>query len=131
MKTLAGLETWHEFVKNKNHENLSDFLDDDAVLYSPVVFTPVEGSFMVGMYLIAAGEIIANTHFRYVREVCDEENAFLEFVTEIDGITVEGIDMIKFTKEGKLKEIKVMLRPLKAVHIVHQKMGEYLQKMNK
>jgi hypothetical protein len=130
MSTLKGLKTWHEFVKNKNHENLSDFIDDDAVLYSPVVFKPIEGGFMVGMYLMAAEEIIANNSFKYVREMNDDENAFLEFETEIDGITVEGIDMIKFTKGGKLKEIKVMIRPLKAVNIVHEKMGEYLQKMN-
>ena len=130
MSTLKGLKTWHEFVKNKNHENLSDFIDDAAVLYSPVVFKPIEGGFMVCMYLMAAAEIIANNSFKYVREMNDDENAFLEFETEIDGITVEGIDMIKFTKGGKLKEIKVMIRPLKAVNIVHEKMGEYLQKMN-
>ena len=130
MSILKGLDTWHEFVKNKNHENLSDFIDDNAVLYSPIVFTPIEGGFMVGMYLMAAAEIIANNNFKYIREVSDDENAILEFSTEINGISVEGVDMIKFTKEGKLKEIKVMIRPLKAVNIVHQKMGEYLQKMN-
>ena len=84
MKTLKGLETWHEFVKNKNHKNLSDFIDDDAILYSPVVFTPIEGSFMISRYLMAAREIIANNNFKYVREVCDDENAILEFVTKIN-----------------------------------------------
>ncbi len=130
MSTLKGLDTWHDFVINKNYENLSDFIDDDAILYSPIVFKPIEGSFMVGMYLMAAAEIIGNGSFKYVREVCDTENAILEFETEINGNTVEGVDMIKFTTEGKLKEIKVMIRPLKAVNIVHEKMGEYLQKMN-
>ncbi len=130
MKTLNGLETWHNFVKNKNHEDLSSFIADDAILYSPVVFKPIEGKFMVTMYLIAAVEIIANNNFKYIRKVCDTENAILEFETEIDGISVNGIDMIKFTEEGKLQEIKVMIRPLKGVNIVHQKMGEYLQKMN-
>lgn len=129
MKTLKGLDTWHDFVINKNHDNLSDFIDENATLYSPIVFTPIKGSFMVGMYLMAAAEIIGNSNFKYVREVCDSENAMLEFVTKINGISVEGIDMIKFTKQGKLKEIKVMIRPLKAVNIVHEKMGEYLEKM--
>ncbi len=129
MSTIKGLTIWHDFVKNRSTDGLDDFIDDDAILYSPVVFKPIEGKFMVTMYLIAASEIIANDNFEYVREVCDEENAMLEFVTEIDGITVEGVDMIKFTDKGKLKEIKVMLRPLKAVNIVHQKMGEYLEKM--
>ncbi len=85
---------------------------------------------MVGIFLKATVEIISNANFKYVREVCDDENAMLEFVTEIGGLALEGVDMIKFTKEGKLKEIKVMIHPLKAVNILHQKMGEYLQKMN-
>jgi hypothetical protein len=130
MKIVNGLDTWHQFVKNSNHDKLVDFIDENAVLYSPIVYKPIKGSFMVGMYLMAAAKIIANPNFKYEREICDTENAFLEFTTEIDGISVEGIDMIKFTKEGKLKEIKVMIRPLKAIHIVHQKMGEYLQKRN-
>ena len=130
MSNLKGLATWHEFVKNKNYENLNDFLDENAVLYSPIVFKPIKGSFMVGMYLMAAAEIIGNGSFKYVREVCDAESAILEFETEINGIIVEGVDMIRFTPNGKLKEIKVMIRPLKAVNIVHQKMGEYLEKMN-
>ena len=130
MSTLKGLDNWHNFVKNKNYEDFSDFIDDDAILYSPIVFTPIKGSFMVGMYLMAAAEIIGNGSFKYVREVCDNENAILEFETEINGITVEGVDMIQFTKDGKLKEIKVMVRPLQAVNVVHEKMGEYLKKMN-
>lgn len=129
MYTILGLETWHDFVKNRKNEGLENFIDDEAILYSPVVFTPVEGKFMVSMYLMAASHIIANDSFRYVREVYDEENAILEFVTEINGITVEGVDMIQFTKEGKLKEIKIMIRSLKAMNMVHQKMGEYLEKM--
>ncbi|ARV16058.1 nuclear transport factor 2 family protein [Polaribacter sp. SA4-12] len=130
MSTLKGLDTWHNFVENKNYEDFSDFIDDDAILYSPIVFRPIKGSFMVGMYLMAAAEIIGNGSFKYVREVCDNENAILEFETEINGITVEGVDMIQFTKDGKLKEIKVMVRPLQAVNVVHEKMGEYLKKMN-
>ncbi|MDY0780834.1 hypothetical protein [Tenacibaculum sp. IB213877] len=129
MGTTKGLANWHKFVETRNTSSLGEFIDDNAVLYSPVVWTPVEGKFMVTMYLMAAAKIIANDNFKYVREVADDENAVLEFETEIDGITVEGVDMVKFTDEGKLKEIKVMIRPLKAVHIVHQKMGEYLEKM--
>lgn len=129
MNRTKGLDIWHQFVKTRNNDGLSDFIADDAVLYSPVVFTPIEGNFMVSMYLMAASEIIANNSFKYVREVCDDTNAFLEFETEIDGIIVNGIDMLKFTEDGKLQEIKVMIRPLKGVNIVHQKMGEYLQKM--
>ncbi len=126
---MKALDVWHNFVKTRNTDGLNDFIADDAELYSPVVFKPIEGQFMVSMYLMAASQIIANDNFKYIREISDDTNAFLEFETEIDGIIVNGVDMIKFTEDGKLQEIKVMVRPLKAVNIVHKKMGEYLEKM--
>ncbi|WP_298782118.1 hypothetical protein [uncultured Polaribacter sp.] len=129
MDKLKGLETWHQFLETRNIDGLKNLIADEAVLYSPVVFTPIKGKFMVSMYLTAAAKIIANGYFKYIREVCDEENALLEFETEISDVSVNGIDMIKFNEEGQLKEIKVMIRPLKAINIVHQKMGEYLEKM--
>lgn len=129
MQTANGLETWHSFVQNRDVKHLDSFIAEDAKLYSPVVFKAIEGKFMVSMYLRAASEIIANDSFRYVREVSKNNDAILEFETVIDEIQVNGVDMLKFTEDGLLKEIKVMIRPLKAVNIVHQKMGEYLQKM--
>lgn len=125
-----GLESWHQFIQTRDLSKLDEFLADDVILYSPVVFTPIEGKFFVKMYLMAAEQIIANKHFEYVRELSSDHDAFLEFKTTIDDITVEGIDMIHFNEQGQVQSLKVMLRPLKAVNKVHQKMGEFLEKMN-
>ena len=129
MQNLVGLDTWHKFVNERNIHELNSFISDDVTLFSPVVFKPIKGKFMVTMYLQAAAEIIANDNFKYVREVVDKQNAILEFETEINGLSVNGVDMLQFTKDGKLKEIKVMIRPIKGVNIVHQKMAEYLEKI--
>ncbi len=129
MQNLVGLDTWHKFVYERNIHELNSFISDDATLFSPVVFKPIKGKFMVTMYLQAAAEIIANDSFKYVREVVDKQNAILEFETEISGLSVNGVDMLQFTKDGKLKEIKEMIRPLKGVNVVHQKMAEYLEKI--
>jgi hypothetical protein len=51
----------------------------------------------------------------------------LEFEVKLDGITVNGVDMIKWNEAGKITEFKVMLRPLKAVNLIHQKMAVILQ----
>lgn len=130
MNQSKGLKTWHQFIENRDLSLLDDFLVDDVILYSPVVFTPIEGKFFVKTYLMAAEQIIANKTFEYVNEISRDNYAVLEFKTEIEGITVEGVDMITFTKDGKLKSLKVMVRPLKAMNMVHQKMGEFLEKMN-
>ena len=45
---------------------------------------------------------------------------------ELDGIAVSGVDMIKWDDRGQVVEFKVMLRPLKAVNLIHQKMGALL-----
>ena len=125
-----GLHTWHQFIETRDLNTLDEFLADDVILYSPVVFTPIEGKFFVKMYLMAAEKIIANDQFEYVRELSSEQDAFLEFKTTIDGITVEGVDMIHFNQQGQVQSLKVMLRPLKAVNKVHEKMGEFLEQMN-
>ena len=130
MTQSEGLATWHQFIEQRDLSLLDDFLTDDVILYSPVVFTPIEGKFFVKMYLKAAEQIIANQNFEYVSEISKENKAILEFKTEIEGITVEGVDIITFNSEGKLAALKVMVRPLKAMTIVHKKMGEFLEKMN-
>jgi len=42
---------------------------------------------------------------------------------------VNGVDMIQWNDAGKIVDFKVMIRPLKAVHLLHQKMAEMLKKL--
>ena len=68
-----------------------------------------------------------NESFRYVREVVGERDAVLEFQVEIDGIVVNGVDMIRWDDDGRIVDFKVMLRPLKAINLIHQRMAAMLQ----
>lgn len=122
-----ALETWHYIVHTRNASGIPALLADDVVFYSPVVHTPQIGKAITAMYLSAAIQVFGNESFRYVREVVGESDAVLEFETEIDGIVVNGVDMISWNNDGKITEFKVMVRPLKAINIIHQKMGEMLQ----
>lgn len=71
--------------------------------------------------------MLGNDSFHYVRELVDGDEVMLEFVTELDGITVNGVDIIRFDAEGKICDFKVMVRPLKAINAVWQMMGAQLQ----
>ena len=117
---------WHNIVRTRGAHDLKEILADDVVFYSPVVHTPQIGSAITFKYLIAAIHIFGNDSFSYVREVVAARDAVLEFETEIDGIIVNGVDMIKWNDDGKIVEFKVMIRPLKAINLIHQKMGEIL-----
>ena len=125
--SATPLDTWHRLVADHTMEGLDALLDDNAVFYSPVVHRPQIGKAITHKYLMAAFHVFFNDSFRYVRELKGEHDAILEFELELDGIAINGVDMITWNDAGKITEFKVMLRPLKAVNLIHQKMGAMLQ----
>jgi hypothetical protein len=123
----ATISAWHELVRTRNTRGLASLLADDVVFHSPVVHAPQPGKAITLQYLTAAFHVFCNDSFRYVRELEGPHDAALEFQVEIDGIGVNGIDLIKWDDEGRIVEIKVMIRPLKAINLIHQKMAAMLQ----
>ena len=132
----AGVEAWHRVVRDMNAESLDELLADDVVFHSPVVHTPQVGKAVTKLYLMAAFNVLPGQtksssesagSFGYVREVIGENDAVLEFVTKIDDITVNGVDLIRFDDDGKIIEFKVMIRPLKAIQKLHAQMAQMLE----
>ncbi|MEM1415794.1 MAG: nuclear transport factor 2 family protein [Myxococcota bacterium] len=119
---------WHALVESKDPRGLDAFLADDVVFHSPVVHTPQHGKAIATAYLTAALHVLANEHWRYVREVVGERDACLEFVTELDGIHVNGVDLMRWNDEGRVVDFKVMVRPLKAVNQLHAMMKAMLER---
>jgi hypothetical protein len=126
---IDTLKTWHEVVKSRDMKVLSTLLADEVVFHSPVVHTPQRGKAITLKYLQGAMHVLNSEHFRYEREIVGPRDALLEFVTEIDGVLINGIDLIRWDESGQIVDFKVMVRPLKAVNALHQKMGEMLQKL--
>ena len=104
-----------------------DAAGHDVVFYSPVVHTPQVGKAITKKYLSAASQVFFNDTFHYARELMGDHDAVLEFELESEGIKINGVDLIKRNDAGKIVEFKVMLRPLKAVNLIHEKMGAMLQ----
>ena len=129
MSAEQGLKKWHDVIEGGNDPSaLAEIIAEDAVFHSPVVHTPQEGRAIVVAYLSAAGQTLGNDSFTYVRQLVDGNNAMLEFTTEMDGIHVNGIDLIHFDEEGMIKDFKVMVRPLKAVNKVWEMMAAQLER---
>lgn len=125
--TASALATWHQLVKDRDLRGLDTLLADNVVFHSPVMHTPQVGKAVAVQYLTAAFHVFFNESFRYVREVTGDHDAVLEFLVEMDGISVNGVDMIRWDEAGKIVDFKVMLRPLKAISLIHQKMAAMLQ----
>lgn len=127
MSGHAGLARWHDYMESGSDPAiLSDLLHDDAVFNSPVVHTPQVGKPLVMAYLVAAAQVLGNEDFRYVRELVDGDEVMLEFVTELDGIIINGVDIIRFDNNGKIIDFKVMVRPLKAMNKLWEMMAAQL-----
>jgi hypothetical protein len=124
---MNTLSTWHELVRTRNARGLNSLLADNVVFHSPVVHTPQVGKAVTLQYLSAAFQVFFDESFRYVRELTGPRDAVLEFQVQIEGISVNGVDMMKWDDEGKIVEFKVLIRPLKAVNLIHQKMAAMLQ----
>lgn len=128
--TLANpLAQWHQAVKSKNMNDLEAILAEEVTFHSPVVFKPIQGKEMTKLYLGAASVVLGNEHFKYVREVIEGNHAVLEFTTVIDGIYINGVDLIEWNEAGKISDFKVMIRPLKAVNKLHEMMMVMLERM--
>jgi len=125
---MNPLHFWHEFVKTGDTSIFDDLLDEQVVFHSPVVWSPQNGKQLTKMYLTAAMHVLGSGGFHYSKEIVGEQQACLEFETQIGDITVNGVDIITWNKEGKITEFKVMIRPLKAVNAVWEKMAEMLGK---
>lgn len=135
------IRRWHDVLRG-GMSDLEDLLHPDCTFLSPIVFTPQRGREITMMYLQAAGSTLAapkpkedgapgeeESSFGYVKEILDGHHAVLEFQTEVDGISVNGVDIITCDDDGRIVEFKVMIRPLQAVNKVHEQMKAMLERM--
>lgn len=136
------IEKWHANLRGELPGGLDELLDDDVVFFSPIVFTPQVGKAITMLYLQAAGQTLpgekaasatsrddAPGRFHYTKTVLTDDTAVLEFETTVDGKYVNGVDIIRCNAEGRIVEIRVMIRPLQAINLVHQQMANALERM--
>lgn len=122
----AVIARWHEIVEKSDLRALDTLIAEDSVFSSPAVFTPQEGKAKTLAYLGAALTVFENTGFHYVDEWYGERSAVLEFAADLDGIHVNGVDMIRWSDEDRITSFKVMIRPLKGLQALIPRMGEQL-----
>ena len=124
--TPQVIQRWIDYIGSHDPAALDELLAEDAVFYSPAVFTPQQGRAKTAMYLNAAAKVFGGTDFRYVEQWYGESSAILEFTATLDGIVVDGIDMIHWNEQGEIVSFKVMIRPLKGLQAVIPRMAELL-----
>lgn len=117
------MKTFRAAVEAGDFATLGDLLAEDVVFRSPVAFKPYEGRAIVAAILRGVGRVF--TDFRYVRELADDDGcgSALVFETFVDGVSTNGIDLIRTNDDGLISELTVMVRPLSAANALAQAMG--------
>jgi hypothetical protein len=125
----AAIQAWHAYLHSRKSADLAALLHADVVFHSPVVFKPQRGRAITMAYLGAAMRVLGNDSFTYVKEVFGPDDAVLEFNTTVDGILIDGVDIISWNAANQITEFKVMVRPLQAVNKLHALMAAMLEQM--
>ena len=121
------ISKWHEVVKNRDYNLLTEILHNDVIFYSPVVYSPQRGKDITLKYLAAASEVFNSSNFQYIKEINNQNFASLEFTLTIDDTEINGIDLISWDDAGLITEFKVFIRPLQGVNLIHKLMQQMLE----
>jgi hypothetical protein len=122
------IAAWHAYMHSPTIESLSAMLAEDCVFFSPVVHSPQRGKAITTAYLWSAAQVFGpDSGFTYAQEIIGESSAMLEFNATIDGITINGVDIIHVNEAGLIDSFKVMVRPMKGMQMLQAKMAERLE----
>jgi len=127
--TPPVIQRWIELIDSHSDVSIDDLnglLATDAVFYSPAVFTPQSGREKTAMYLWAAAQMFSGTDFHYLHHMYGDRSAVLEFEATVDGVYVNGVDIVHWNDDDEIVSFKVMVRPLKGLQALMPKMAELL-----
>ena len=121
-----ALLRWHEVAETREPHLLEALLAEDCVFRSPAVHAPQEGKALSTAYLVAALHVLGPT-LTYQHEWWDDQSAVLEFEAELDGLTVHGVDMLRWGDDGLITQFTVMVRPFKGLTTLMTAMASQLE----
>lgn len=118
----TSLQRWHAMVAALDLSAVGDLLAGDVAFSSPAYWKPYLGRQVVAHVLqTAMGNF---TDFAYHRQFVtgDGFHVVLEFSARIGDLDLKGIDMIAFDADGLITRFEVMIRPMKSLAAVAERM---------
>lgn len=117
-----SLTSWHAMIAAGDLSDVARLLREDCQFSSPAFWKPYLGPVRVAHVLATAVGILED--FRYEREfhTADGRDVVLEFAARIGDLELKGIDMIAFDAEGLIVRFEVMIRPMKSLAALAERM---------
>jgi hypothetical protein len=109
-------------VEAEDPQAVTGALADDVVFRSPVVFKPYEGKPLVAA-ILTQGAMHVFEDFRYIDQLEDGDTATLVFEARVGDRRLNGLDLLRFDGDGKIRELMVMVRPMSGLNALAEAMA--------
>ena len=109
----------------KDFTAVDELFAEDVAFRSPVVFKPYEGRDALRFVLSAVVQVFED--FRYTDQLEDGETATLLFKARVGEREIDGLDVLRFDDDGRIRELMVMVRPMSGMHALAEAMRSRLE----
>jgi SnoaL-like protein len=113
-------------VEAEDPDAVAAALADDVVFLSPAVFKPYEGKELVAA-ILTQGAMKVFEDFTYIDHLEDGDTAMLVFEARVGDRSMNGLDLLRFDSDGKVRELMVMVRPLSGLNALAEAMARRFQ----
>ena len=118
------MQAFRTAVEQVDVEGALACLAQDVRFRSPAVFRPYEGAEAVGNLLRHVFAVFED--FRYTDQLSDGRRSVLFFAARVGDRQLEGLDDITVDGDGKIIDLRVMVRPLSGLIALAEAMGARL-----
>lgn len=110
----VALETW-------NSEAIVDQLSEDVIIRVAVHDSPMHGRDIARFLFGILGEELSPP--TVTGEIVEDDTAVVLFETSIRGAAAEGVNVIRITDTGRIRELTVFFRPLQSLAVIADVVG--------
>jgi hypothetical protein len=118
----ATLARWHAMIEGDDLTEVAELLHPEAEFSSPAYWKPYPGAGAVAHVLQTATSIFEDFAYHRGFATGDGYGVVLEFSARLDDLQLKGIDMIAFDGSGLITRFEVMIRPMKSLIAVAERM---------
>jgi hypothetical protein len=115
-------------VEAEDPQALAACLAEDVVFRSPVVFKEYTGHQVVAT-ILTEGAMKVFEDFHYVDHFDNGDSAALIFHARVGNRELDGLDLLRFDGDGRVRELTVMVRPMSGLNALAEAMGREFERL--
>ena len=118
-------DAFRRAAESKDFSSFEEIFAESVSFRSPAVFKPYQGRESVALLLFTVAGVFED--FRYTDQVETGDTALLAFSARVGDRELDGVDLLRFDGEGRVREMAVYIRPLSGLNALAVAMQRRLE----